>query len=152
MESVNTLDRKTGKPRLMGDMCATCVFRPGNPMDLRPGRLRQLIHENTGPDAHGLVCHETLSYGQHPELGHAFCRGFFDRFGHLSNYLRICMRFGGFTEVRPPITCQFCNHPIAPEGAGGVGWQATTENYPYPVLFCPGNPGFPVHEPEDKPS
>jgi hypothetical protein len=102
MTSESVIDPVTRKPRLLSDQCATCVFRHGNPMHLRPGRLKRLIQENTGPEAHGLVCHETLSYSQNPVFGPAFCRGFYDRFGHLANCIRICERLGGFTEVDPP--------------------------------------------------
>lgn len=100
MESV--IDPVTRLPRLLNDQCASCVFRPGNLMHLRPGRLKLLIAENTGPTAHGLVCHETLSYGGHPGFTPAFCRGFYTKYGHLANYIRICERLGGFTEIDPP--------------------------------------------------
>lgn len=98
----SVIDPVTHKPRLMSEMCTTCVFRPGNLMHLRPGRLKQLIQQNTGPEAQGLHCHQTLEYGGHPGFGRAFCRGFYDQFGHLANYIRICERLGGFTEVDPP--------------------------------------------------
>lgn len=71
-------------------------------MHLKPGRLKLLIEQNTGPNAHGLVCHETLEYSANPDFGRAFCRGFYEQFGHLTNYIRICERLGGFTEVDPP--------------------------------------------------
>ena len=61
-----------------------------------------LIRGNTGANAHGLICHETLSYGEHPEFGAAYCRNFFDKYGHLCNLIRIFGRLGGFTEVDPP--------------------------------------------------
>jgi hypothetical protein len=61
---------------VMGEMCSTCVFRPGNLMDLHPGRLRQMIHE-AQRDESTIVCHSTLG-GQAPH--NAACRGFFDRF------------------------------------------------------------------------
>src|SRR6185437_6758472 len=62
------IDPATGKPRLLAEMCSTCVFRPGNLMRLRPGRLKDLIRQNTGPEAQGLHCHQT-TYGQNPETG-----------------------------------------------------------------------------------
>jgi hypothetical protein len=98
----SVIDPVTGKPRLMREMCATCVFRPGNPMHLRPGRLKQLIQSNTGPEAHGLICHKTLSYSENPHFGAAFCYGFFEKYGDLANFIRICKRLGGFTLVDPP--------------------------------------------------
>jgi hypothetical protein len=98
----SVIDPVTGKPRLLSEMCTTCVFRPGNLMKLRPGRLEELIRENTGPDAQGLHCHQTLEYGGNPDFGLAFCRGFYDGFRDLVNFFRICKRLGGFTEVNPP--------------------------------------------------
>lgn len=93
---------ETRKPQVCAQQCSTCVFRPGNPMSLRPGRLKTLIQENTGDGKAGLLCHETLSYGQHPEIGPSFCRGFFDTFGHMANGIRVFARLGGFTEVEVP--------------------------------------------------
>jgi hypothetical protein len=102
MSDESVIDPVTHKPRLLSKQCATCILRPGNPMHLRPGRLKDLIESNTGPEAHGLICHDTLSYSKNPDFGPAFCRGFYDQFGHLANYIRICERLGGFTEVNPP--------------------------------------------------
>lgn len=95
------IDPVTGRPRVLSEMCSDCVFRPGNLMNLKPGRLKDLIESNCGPDAQGLHCHQT-TYGQNPETGLSLCRGFFDRFGHLANFIRVCHRIGGFTEVAPP--------------------------------------------------
>lgn len=63
-------------------MCSTCIFRPGNLMDLHPGRVRQLIDEACDDDG-AIVCHQTLE----EPLG-AVCRGFFDRFADRSWPLR----------------------------------------------------------------
>ncbi len=90
-----------GKIRLLSEKCSTCIFRPGNPMDLRPGRVRDAVQTALGGGGY-ITCHDTLPYGANPEYGGAVCRGFFDSYAHLSNYLRICERLGGFTEVPPP--------------------------------------------------
>jgi hypothetical protein len=95
-------DSATRRPRLLSAQCETCVFRPGNPMHLRPGRLRALVSDNLRDGSPGLICHDTLSYGAHPDFGGALCRGFYDRFGPRSNFIRIMERLGGFTEVDPP--------------------------------------------------
>lgn len=102
---MNVIDPKTGKPRLLSEQCWTCVGRPHNEADLRPGRLRELIQSNTGPEAYGLVCHETLDYDDDGEPcgdRQAFCHWFYEQFGQQANYIRICERLGGFTEVDPP--------------------------------------------------
>ena len=56
----------------------------------------------TQEGSQGIICHQTLSYGAHPDFGGALCRGYYDRFGHLNNFIRIIERIGGFTEVDPP--------------------------------------------------
>jgi hypothetical protein len=99
----NIIHPQTHKPCLLSGQCATCVLLPGNQADIRPGRLRELIEGNTGPSATGLICHETIDYGDsQPGLQPALCRGFYEKFGHLANYIRISERLGGFTEISPP--------------------------------------------------
>lgn len=87
------------KPRVLSEQCATCIGRPGNVMNLRPGRVKGLVNGAIQQGSQGIPCHETLSYGQHPETGEAMCRWFYDTFGHLCNYVRIMQRLGGFEEV-----------------------------------------------------
>lgn len=56
-------------------MCKTCIFRPGNLMDLAPGRVEGMI---SSAEAAGAVipCHRT-THGQDAR-GEAVCRGFFE--------------------------------------------------------------------------
>jgi len=89
-----------GKPRVLSRQCSTCIGRPGNPMQLRPGRVKDMVEG--GVNGGGIICHQTLSYGDHPEFGGAACRWFYDHYGHLCNLYRIYGRLGGFTEVDPP--------------------------------------------------
>ena len=89
------------KPRLLTEKCATCIFRPGNKMHIRPGRVRSMVTEalqNGGT----ITCHDTLEYGAAPEFGEAVCRGFYDAHGPRSNLVRIMERLGGFEQVAPP--------------------------------------------------
>lgn len=90
------------RPRLLSEQCATCIYRPGNLTHLRPGRLKEITESSLGEGTRGLTCHDTLPYGDHPSYGEAMCRGFYDKFGYLNNYVRIIERLGGFTEVPPP--------------------------------------------------
>lgn len=53
----------------MAERCPTCIFWPGNRMNLRAGRLRQLLQE-VERDQGCIPCHETLG----DEL-QAVCRG-----------------------------------------------------------------------------
>lgn len=91
-----------GKPQVLSSQCSTCIGRPGNKMDLRSGRVRQMIRDATGPDGGGIPCHQTLSYGGHGWEHPAACRWFYDHYGHLCNLYRVYDRIGGFTEVDPP--------------------------------------------------
>jgi hypothetical protein len=71
-------------------------------MHLRPGRLRGLIDEALREGCQGIICHDTLSHGEHSDFGPALCRGFYDQYGDRSNFIRVIGRIGGFTEVHPP--------------------------------------------------
>ena len=88
------LDRETKRPRLLAELCATCIYRPGNLMRLRRGRLRDITDEAVRSDSY-ITCHSTLAgmSGAQP----AVCRGFYDRFS--TNFLRVMGRLGGWHEV-----------------------------------------------------
>lgn len=89
------------RPQLLAERCSSCVFRPGNLMKLAPGRLSDLIQHNLDAGA-ALICHQTLSYGDHPEVGEAVCRGFYDAYGDDVNAIRVMHRLGGFQEIPAP--------------------------------------------------
>lgn len=97
-----------GDVRVMNDMCSTCIFRPGNLMHLRKGRVATIVKDHRARDSN-LVCHLTL-----PEWGAgvepALCRGHLDRYGP-GQLVRIAQRlahaFGrgtGILDVTPPDT------------------------------------------------
>lgn len=83
-------------PAVLSERCSTCVFRPGNLMHLRPGRLRELA----SPDRH-LTCHQTLSWVD-GTVGEAMCRGYYDAVGERNGLIRIINRLGGFRQQPPP--------------------------------------------------
>lgn len=98
----NILDKDTKKPRLLSERCATCIFHGGNRMRLQPGRVKQMVQDAVQGGGY-ITCHSTLPGAGNPTgMQAAVCNGFYEGFGHLSNYLRICERLGGFTEVSPP--------------------------------------------------
>jgi hypothetical protein len=76
---------RDGKVHVCDRECSTCVFRKGNLMHLRAGRLRGMIEEAVEAQS-AIVCHKTLS-GEN-----AACRGFFDR--HRTGPLQIAERLG----------------------------------------------------------
>ncbi|MBQ1050822.1 hypothetical protein KBX50_20400 [Micromonospora sp. C51] len=86
------------KTRLLARECATCIFRPGNPMHLEPGRLRQMVTAARG-DAGYIICHSTLPYAGSP-VPPAICRGFADRYRTWQ--LQLMEHLWGFVDVEPP--------------------------------------------------
>lgn len=93
-------DPETNKIRVMSDQCSTCVFRPGNLMRLRPGRLKEIIDRNRAAESL-LTCHQTLDYGDHPELDPAACHGFFERYGREVTAGRLALMLG-LIRIDPP--------------------------------------------------
>lgn len=65
-------------------------------MNLSPGRLAELVHENVANEA-ALVCHSTL-YTE--GLDNAVCRGFYDRYPTLPLRLAAALRL--IIEDEPP--------------------------------------------------
>jgi hypothetical protein len=98
------MDPDTHRPRRLKAQCATCVGRPGNVANLRTGRLKELIRDNTGDGMMGLICHETISYpdSEPAPIQAALCCWFFETYGHLVNGIRVMARLGSFDEVDPP--------------------------------------------------
>lgn len=77
---------------VMSEMCATCVFRPGNQMHLVPGRVEGMIAE-AQRDESAIICHNTL-YTK-PKRN-AVCRGFY--LHHPTAPLQIAGRLGLIVE------------------------------------------------------
>ncbi|MEV0431537.1 hypothetical protein [Micromonospora sp. NPDC050495] len=92
-------DRALGKSRLLSRQCDTCIFNPGNPMHLAPGRLRDLVSEARQRESF-IVCHDTLPHYRQPGVKPAICRGFADRY--RTQALQLIERLFGFVEVDPP--------------------------------------------------
>lgn len=86
----------SAKPKVLSEQCSSCVGRPGNLMHLNPGRLRKLVVANLDAGAL-LICHQTLPYGDHPEVGEAACRWFLDTYGPEVNVVRVMERLATLT-------------------------------------------------------
>jgi hypothetical protein len=71
--ALSVCDILTGEVRLKAEMCGTCIFRPGNLMRLRPGRVRQMVDACNADHGH-IVCHDTLDR----DTPGAICRGHAD--------------------------------------------------------------------------
>jgi hypothetical protein len=64
-------------------MCDTCIFRPGNLMNLEPGRVEEMV---AGAADNGCIpCHEHLGSDTEP-----VCAGYFKR--HQNQILQIAER------------------------------------------------------------
>lgn len=96
---LSVADWETMKTRLLDAQCPTCVFRPGNPMHLHAGRLRDLIAQAVDSGGY-IVCHKTLPGLAPAGFRPAICRGFKDRYD--TQALQIAERLWGFTEVTLP--------------------------------------------------
>jgi hypothetical protein len=81
---------RDGRVHVCREMCSSCIFRPGNLMQLKAGRVRGMIDEAKANDA-AIVCHQTL------DSDNAVCRGFFDRYPTAP--LRLAMALGVVDEV-----------------------------------------------------
>ena len=96
-------DPATGLSRLLSRRCATCILAPGDRMHLGAERLREII-TRTLAEGSFVVCHDTLTYGDHPDYGPAICRGFHDAYADRSPALILLRAYGRLTEVPPPGT------------------------------------------------
>ena len=76
---------RNGKVHVCALMCDTCIFRPGNLIDLEEGRVEGMIRDATRNES-CITCHETLGADQ------AICRGFFDK--HATQPLQVAQRLG----------------------------------------------------------
>jgi hypothetical protein len=97
-ERLSVGDPVLRKTRLLSRQCATCIFRPGNPMHLAPNRLRQLVAQARGESGY-IICHSTLPAHRNAAAP-AVCRGFADRYSTWQ--LQLIARLWGFVEVDPP--------------------------------------------------
>jgi hypothetical protein len=92
------IDPATARPRLCREQCSTCVYRPGNPMQLRPGGLKALSEEARQSF---VPCHDTLPWIA--DFGPSMCRGWYDGYADQSPTIQTLIEvFGEPVEVDPP--------------------------------------------------
>lgn len=76
---------RDGKVHVCAEMCSTCIFRPGNLMELRPGRVKDMV--DSCKQSGGVIpCHCTLGGEQ------AICRGFFEL--RVTSEIQVAERLG----------------------------------------------------------
>lgn len=85
---------RDGKIHVMSERCSTCVFRPGNLMQLHEGRFKDLVETNRQRDT-AFACHQTLAS---KPLAEAVCRGYFDAYGDTITPLALAKALGLIEE------------------------------------------------------
>lgn len=75
---------------VMAERCSTCIFRPGNLMQLKEGRVEAMEAEAMA-DRGCIPCHKTI-LGQREQ--EAVCRGFFDRHKNDHRLLALADQIG----------------------------------------------------------
>ena len=92
---------------VINEQCETCIFRPGNPMHLRPGRVKEIVDACIEHDVH-IPCHEHMTVFDewdedevvsqvNPE--DPICRGFYDRYPGVGQLSRIMARLDALYVV-----------------------------------------------------
>ena len=76
---------REGRVHVVKEKCATCIFHPGNLMELHHGRVAGMVQSALKHDS-AIICHETLCGPRE------VCRGFFD--AHRTGPLQIAERLG----------------------------------------------------------
>lgn len=88
---------------VLKEQCATCIFRPGNPMRLQAGRVKDMVTACIRRDVY-IPCHEhmTIDVEKEPDSDGVVqinprdpvCRGFYDRYPGVGQMIRIAGRLG----------------------------------------------------------
>lgn len=93
---------RDGSVHVLARQCETCIFRPGNVMNLRRGRVADLVRASLAKDT-AIICHDTYKGDR------AVCRGFYDRFAARVFPLRFARMLGLIVEQEPPGGAQHGN-------------------------------------------
>jgi len=109
---------REGRVHVCSRLCETCIFRPGNLMNLREGVVESMVAGALAIEG-VIVCHSTLDGEEH-----LVCRGFFER--HPTSPLQVASRLGFLEEVDPPpgtrevtLAAQFPGNPGESPGVLG---------------------------------
>ena len=84
---------RNDRVHVMARLCDTCIFRPGNVMDLDAGRVDSMVREACAKES-TIVCHETVGGNR------AVCRGFYER--HQTLPLILAEKLGYITWQEAP--------------------------------------------------
>lgn len=135
-QPVSVADHRLGKTRVLSRQCGTCIFRPGNPMHLDPGRLSAMIRQAQARERY-IICHDTLPQ-VHPGYGPAVCRGFYNRYDTWA--LQLARRLWGIVEVPPPPATPGQTAPTGtvPAGPGTVPPEPRPATAPFVFVDVDG--------------
>ena len=78
--------------RVMREQCDSCIFRPGNLMHLKPGRLKGMVQDCLD-DQTIIRCHKTLD-----DEKQAVCRGLFENYADRIWPLRLAVGMNAIIE------------------------------------------------------
>lgn len=87
---------RQGRVHVVDGKCSTCIFRPGNLMDLSPGRVRGLVEDAIDAGT-AITCHKTLI----DDRDNALCGGFYDAYSDQVPVLQIAKRLNIIEKVEP---------------------------------------------------
>lgn len=113
---------RDGRVHVMAEKCSTCVFRPGNPMSLRPGQLKDLTDhvQETGVP---FSCHQTLPYAGAEHIafygGAALCAGAVANYAAGSPQMQLALAMDVVTYVDPAPA--HVGKLAPPDAVGAVG-------------------------------
>jgi len=85
---------RDGWLHVKAERCETCIFRPGNPMQLNEGRVRQMVDECLASMGGHVTCHDTLDGDR------AVCRGYWDGYRDRDVLLSLAERTEIVREVQ----------------------------------------------------
>lgn len=80
--------------RVLREQCATCIFRPGNLLELASGAVKDVVRQSLANDT-AVICHDTLALDVQ-----AVCRGFADRYD--TTPIEMARQLGMYAEIDPP--------------------------------------------------
>ncbi len=129
-----------GKVHVRATMCETCIFRPGNLMQLHPGRVAGMVRDARAKDS-CIPCHGT-TYEQAPQ--EAVCRGFYDK--HPTIPLRLARSNGHHRGDLGTLLAPRClsvgadlplsgHEPLQGGCTRSGSCSSATPTYPYLVLL-----------------
>lgn len=90
-----------GRVHVLAEKCSTCIFRPGNLMTLKAGRVKDMVDGALSEEGGSITCHKTLP-GMPGEEQQAICRGFYDAHADRADLLILAQRLGIIEEVPAP--------------------------------------------------